>query len=187
MLVGPDKLVFVFLLCFICFPCFFVIFYFQRSADLSDLESDYDDKQHHLDILQGEVVKLEGIVASISENVRERAQLQSPSNNNNTVGASALLSPTQSSQFTSPSNRLAVSAANAAAVARKMAEEEDRQFSASMHRLELSSSASSVRSPYRADRSAANSASVQRSLQSQLSELEQEAQAIAANRRANGL
>ncbi len=163
---------------------------------MGDLESDYSQKQNDLDVLQGEVVKLESIVSSISENVRERTQfsttITSPSSSatRNGIHATPL--------FGSPANRLAASANAAASVARQMAEEEDRQFTRSMHvlaavspsgrtvaasRLTTPASASSSSVHYSSDQAT----SVQRSLQTQLDQLEQEVQSLTAERRRQGM
>lgn len=201
--------------------CFF--FLFQRSGDLNELEADYESKQSDLDVLQNEVVKLEGIVAAISENVRDRKnnsmairevaasasyererdeQDESPrasrpamrsssssayqyQTHSSSSAASAM--PHESSfgatpLHGSPANRLAASAASAALVARRLADEEERQFSHSMSVLSATASAvkaASERSPFRAERAS----DVQRSLQEQLNELELEVQSIASERR----
>ena len=146
----------------------------QRSNDLNDLEDDYEAKQSHLDVLQSEVVKLEAIVESISAGVRERKHITA-------------LSPTsagiaQTPMYGSPANRLAASAATAASVARQMEEEENRQYNQSLHSLAQSpatAAAAALRSPFRTERAS----SVQRSLQSQLNDLEQEVQSLSSERR----
>lgn len=153
-----------------------VFFFFQRQNDLADLDLDYDHKQSHLDMLQSEVAKLEGIVESISLGVRERKHIAdlSPSARSNATTIA------QTPLFGSPANRLAASAANAASVARQMAELEDRQFTESLNFVSQSpSSAATMRSPYRAERAS----STQRSLQTQLNDLEQEVHSIASERR----
>lgn len=175
---------------------------FQRSGDLNDLEVDYESKQSDLDLLQNEVVKLEGIVAAISDNVRGKAQNTFSSTSASTttiteeeytIGAGAggvgsglsVLEPQTPVYGGSPANRLAKSAASAAMVARQLAAEEERQFSHSMNVLSQTASqaarqASERATPYRGQGSDSD---VQRSLQSQLNELEMEVQNIAADRR----
>lgn len=184
------------------------------------MEADYESKQSDLDVLQNEVVKLEGIVAAISENVRDRKNTsmamrevaasassaydrddeESPRAARPAVRSSAYQFQSHSSASTSavpmphessfgatplhgsPANRLAASAASAALVARRLADEEERQFSHSMSVLSATASAvkaASDRSPYRAERAS----DVQRSLQEQLNELELEVQSIASERR----
>jgi hypothetical protein len=174
----------------------------QRSSDLSSLEYDYESKQTHLDVLQGEVVKLEGIVQSISESVRDRSQYTSSaaaavsaSSVATAVAAANIitqLSPlTQPRSITlsatplygSPANRLAASAASAAHVARQLAAEEDRHFAQSLRTLQLSPPvgqpiSTSLRSPF-----GESAGSLQRALQSQLSELELEVATLSAVRR----
>lgn len=170
----------------------------QRSGDLNDLEVDYESKQSDLDVLQSEVVKLEGIVAAISENVRGKAQSSFSSASTTTIteeeytiGAGGMggagmsvMEPQTPVYGGSPANRLAKSAASAAMVARQLAAEEERQFSHSMNVLSQTASAaarqSAERSPYASGR---GDSDVQRSLQSQLNELEMEVQNIAADRR----
>jgi len=163
------------------------VHFVQRSGDLNELEADYESKQSDLDVLQNEVVKLEGIVAAISENVRDRKHNITATSSSTTVteeeymvGAGAVSSPP--AFVGSPANRLATSAANAAMVARQLADEEERQFGHSMSVLSATASAARAaheRSPFRGE----HSADVQRSLQAQLDELEHEVQTIAADRR----
>ena len=173
----------------------------QRSGDLNDLEVDYESKQSDLDVLQNEVVKLEGIVAAISENVRGKAQSSFSSASTTTIteeeytiGAGAggagiglgmaAMEPQTPVYGGSPANRLAKSAASAAMVARQLAAEEERQFSHSMNVLSQTASQAARQSAERASATPFRGDSdVQRSLQSQLNELEMEVQNIAADRR----
>lgn len=156
---------------------------------MTQLDADYDAKQHDLDHLQGEVSRLESVVESISASVRDRthildassvASLASPGSSpseRDSARRSAPVAPTP--LFGSPANRLAASAANAAAVARQLAEEEERQFAHSLRVLNQSPASAAVAaaarsSPYSTERSA----DVQRALQSQLDQLESEMQNI---------
>jgi hypothetical protein len=63
---------------------------FQRTHELNDLDDSYEAKQADLDGLQAEVVKLEGIVAAISDNVRERTH--------NTIGMGAVANSSSQQQ-----------------------------------------------------------------------------------------
>ena len=172
------------------------------------MDADYDSKQHDLDVLQSEVVKLEAIVAAISDNVRDRkhsvsaAQTHtrfsssSPSSSAAAAASGATEQENEEDQpipavaqtplHGSPANRLAASAASAAQVARQLAAEEDRQYLQSMSALSQSASASQTAAHLAAQsspRRAQRASDVQRQLQSQLNQLELEVHNIAADRR----
>lgn len=149
--------------------------------------------------MQGEVQRLEAVVEAISASVRDRTHIidassaasvatheaspTSPSSERASVAdsgrRSASVAPMATPLFGSPAKRLAASAANAAAVARQLAEEEERQFAHSMRLLSQSpNSATVAASARRSPLSAERSADVQRALQSQLDQIESEVQTL---------